>query len=314
MDSQKKTREGYFEKDSDQLSRYQNKSSHKCEAQSPASKLMPKKQTETKCLQKSSCTSATKKFKSSTNSLKSKPNGTFKPNNNDRFYLDILQERSKSSSEPKPSEASVNEPPLFSPNSDLKDMTEKYKLLEKKYARLQNENQKLLKDNKTMKKLLAKSQTVNMYKDIQLMEKNSIKTQRMLFTDFEQYFEQDQMKTLRSINKGKSKDSTFVTQIMEYIYPGGVGGKCVSSKRGRKERENRAVISPDKRDILKEMLTERITNENVPETDVFERCGRLNTIIGYAITTLRKRAISADSTTVSEDTTSALPQTTMQFR
>lgn len=219
----------------------------------------------------------------------------------DAIYLNIISNRERAALA-LPTEAGsecpgTSDPPIVAVSTDAErevNFKVKYLDLQKKYSELEAENKKLLKDNKILKKLLNKAESVNMYKDHQLMERNVVSSTAMLFEKYEITFSSHHLKELRSIPGGKSQDSAFVNKIMACFYPGGVEQKCVAMKKG--QQKGRTPITPDKLEIIDKMLKERIMSEKVPGNVVVERHSRLNTLIGYALTNLRRKSIPIEQT------------------
>lgn len=163
--------------------------------------------------------------------------------------------------------------------------------LRKRNEELEAENRKLLKDNKSMKMLMKKYEQVNMIKDIQLNKQQTItvppKADEILFKSKEAFFELEQIKRLRSCKKGKSNDSTFVTNLVSYLWPDGNVEKLCVAKRGTSIKKDR--ISPRKKKIIDEMLEERVCSENIDEGEKLSRCERSNRLIGFALTNIKRR-------------------------
>lgn len=77
---------------------------------------------------------------------------------------------------------------------------------------------------------------------------------------------------------------------MTCFYPDGVEQKCVSMKKS--EQKGRTPITPDKLEIIDDMLKERIMSEKVSAQVVVERRSRLNVLIGYALNKIRRKSIA----------------------
>lgn len=216
----------------------------------------------------------------------------------DAIYLNIISNREKATpvsptvagSECK---ATHDSPIVTDSESDV-NLKAKYVELQKKYIELEVENKKLLKDNKLLKKLLSKAESVNMYKDHQLIERNVISNTAMLFEKYASSFTSHHLKELRSISGGKPQDCTFVSKIVECFYPEGVEHKCVAKKRG--QQKEKTPITPDKLEIIGKMLKERIMSEKVSGNVIVERHSRLNTLIGYALQNKKRKPISIEQT------------------
>lgn len=161
-------------------------------------------------------------------------------------------------------------------------------LLRQRCTELESENRKLLKDNKMMKKLLKKYENVNMIKDIRLMN-TQVGPDRLLFKNQEQFFNPKQLKKIRSLRKGQKADSTLVYKLVEYLFEGqDVHDLCVSNKR----TGHRKPISPGKKEMIGNMLEERIDSEQITAEEKMKRNERVNALVGYAINNLRKKRAS----------------------
>lgn len=220
--------------------------------------------------------------------------------NTDSFYLNIVQEREKNESDLEfkdrispAANNQVNDQPNLNSNTEQPDFKVKFELLREKYVKLQNENTQLLKDNQTLKKLLKKSERVNLLKDIELNKKRLSETTEMLFSKIEHSFTQKQLKALILIKRGKTKDSTFVKQLMKFLYPNGVENLTI---RVQKKNERKTIVPPKDVDLINNMLTERVRSEGVSESEVHERIGRTNVLIGYAIGNLNRKPSALTST------------------
>lgn len=212
-------------------------------------------------------------------------------------YLQLLEENSESSHGRANTPTSTATPSLIPPPtptlslSPVTDWKDEFELLEKKYDEVNAENQKLMSDNQGLKKLLRKSQHLNMFKDLQLQKQLSIgasKPTRMLFHEYETQFSKEHLKELRSVRKGKEKDATFLTKLVGFLYPNGVEQKCVK-KRKDTVKKGKIPISPDKYELLENMFVERIRSECVTDEVTLERCGRFNKVLGYSLITVQRK-------------------------
>lgn len=159
----------------------------------------------------------------------------------------------------------------------------KVAMLEEKCAALETQNKQLMKDNKALKKLLSESKSINLYKDIQLknLKKNdrSNEVKPLLFAKYKDKFTEEQLFELRSVSKGKSKDSEFMTLLVDFLYGKNVDKMCIRQKKGSTKTE----IDNDTMAMIGKMLEERVNTEGIPQQEVVMRCGSLNRIIGNGI-------------------------------
>lgn len=109
------------------------------------------------------------------------------------------------------------------------------------------------------------------------------------------------MKELRSIPNEERNDSTFVTKCIDYLY----GGKHYLIDRVAtfvKVPNGKKPISPEKIEIVSNMLQERLDSESLPDELSSHRFGRLNQLLNNAISTARKSNKSVSSTTAAHST------------
>lgn len=145
---------------------------------------------------------------------------------------------------------------------------------------------------KFAKKLLRQSSGLLLEKDIQIKQlmERSIENRDIpndaLFAKHSNNFEHEELKAIRSTQPGFKNDSTFVLKIMRALYKGNELEKLKNrTATGRKYNGNeKREISFEKKDIIKEMLLERINDEvrdNIADT--CKRLKRINDLIRSAI-------------------------------
>lgn len=165
-----------------------------------------------------------------------------------------------------------------------------------KVSALEIENSKLKKDNKDLKKLLNKSNQVNLHKDLlikqlkkQINENNSSsinsssqnKKQKILFDQFENKIDRSDLITLRSINDKKEKDSSFVLKCLHILYKNDL---TVLNKRcATKTKPTKQELTPDKKSIINELFFERLSSMNLCPEDEQERKLRFRYLLSNAI-------------------------------
>lgn len=213
-----------------------------------------------------------------------------------KIYCDsLLEQVQQSTRESEPKETRQNSLNPSTIGSEKEATLEEYDALRKKCKDLELQNSKLVKDNRALKKLLDASKSTNLYKDLKitrLKASNSVaessEPKSMLFKDYESYFTHSEMKGLRSFGKGKRKDAAFITSCVKFVYQGDVvriRKKCSGDRRIK----GKEPISPDKKELLTKMFNERLEADQTNDENGFERCGRLNRLIGDAIYNLTKR-------------------------
>lgn len=176
--------------------------------------------------------------------------------------------------------------------------------LENDNEQLQKKNAKLLKDNQAMKKLLDTAKNLNLYKDIKIqqLKYNSMpnlmpnltaitasgSTSKILFEKYEDHFEAAELIELRSCGKGKRQDCGFITKCIRFLYHENmaqIANKC----SGDRKIKNKTPISPGKKVLMENMLSERVESEGVDELTALERRERFNRLVGDSIHNLTKR-------------------------
>lgn len=182
------------------------------------------------------------------------------------------------------------------------ELTNENEILKKTNVILEKENAKQKKDNGALKKLLDSSKSMNLLKDLKIEKLKTLTlTQSVVgdtiennnpmqlpFREHEMYFSSEQMLELRSIGKGKARDSSFITKCLTYFYGGSIdviAGKCSGPKR----MKGKTCVSPDKKSLMGNMLNERVECEGVEEAIFLERTERLNRLIGDGIYNIVKR-------------------------
>lgn len=180
---------------------------------------------------------------------------------------------------------------------DTNNLLEANKILEKKCKDLESANAKLMKDNRALKKLLDASKSMNLFKDVKIKQLRSTESvcmtessvdNRMLFKSHEAYFTAAEIKDLRSLGKGKRKDAAFITKCVDFLYKSDktqILNKC----SGDRKIKGKTPISPHKQESLAKMLQERVEADKTSDEDDFERCSRINRLMGDAIYNLTKR-------------------------
>lgn len=90
---------------------------------------------------------------------------------------------------------------------------------------------------------------------------------------------EDQLFQLRSISKGKPKDSKFITMLLDFLYGENMENMCVREKKGH----SKIGIPDSTLTMIGEMLSERVNSEDIPPQTVLMRCDRLIRLIGDGI-------------------------------
>lgn len=184
--------------------------------------------------------------------------------------------------------------PIEKSRNQLIDDFEKFKEIN---ASLVKENKKLRDDNKILKKMLNISKSVVFRKCLEDKFNQSNQEPKILFQDFENSFDLHEINTLRSVGRGKGKDSQFVSKCFAFLYKNDaniMAKKCVSSKHSK----NKSEISPNKQLLIQNMLRERIKAEQDTETNQFKRNDRFRKLLSTAIYHNNRKAKNAKKSIV----------------
>lgn len=154
------------------------------------------------------------------------------------------------------------------------------------------------KNLRIAKNLLRQSNDLNVQKDLKikrLVEQSGDSDVKSndLYDEYSTKFNADELKAIRSTGPGISNDSTFILNIMRSLYKDEEMKKLDNrSATGRKYKgEAKAEISFEKKELMKNMLTHRITGELKNHfgavDEISKRIGRLNELVRSAIHNIR---------------------------
>lgn len=150
------------------------------------------------------------------------------------------------------------------------------------------ENEELKKENRKLKKDLAgltklHNQTCRAYvkKDlkIKLLEKRS-SPKELIFEKHKNVLGEATLIALRKIDGNRRSDSTFILKVMRKLY-----------ENDLKDVKGPGEIPPDKKEFLKEILTERLVYENIDEIEADDRVNRLNELLKNAIVSMSRSKV-----------------------
>lgn len=182
-----------------------------------------------------------------------------------------------------------------SKNTELKTENEELKsknaLLQLKCAKLKSENQKYLRDLKSMKKLLNETCVLQASKELKLriLEKKNAEGKRM-FDDHVESLGENALSKLRRVPVSRRSDSIFVLRIMQNLYSNKTQDLEMKTACGRSQN---GFISPKNKSIVEDLLTERLLNLNLSEKDFTERLTRVNKLINNAINNILRQKVSS---------------------
>lgn len=188
-----------------------------------------------------------------------------------------------------------------------------------KVVTLENEISKLKKDNSDLKKLMNKSNQINLKKDLLIAElkkqidenRSSIlnsashikdKKQKILFEQFEDKIQKTDLIRLRSINDTKEKDSTFILQSLKILYKEDIS--ALSKKTATTTTSTKQEMTPEKKCAIQQLFSERLSAMNLSAEQELDRQSRFRCLLSNAISSVNK---TTKTSTDSSHTTSTPP-------
>lgn len=157
--------------------------------------------------------------------------------------------------------------------------------------------------NKTSRLVVLKDIKIN---DI-LQNKFDLNSRRYLFEDFSNTFNDKQLTELRSILPGKSGDATVVRLALQYLYEKNIN--ILQNRTAVRYGLNKTPISPEKKNIIKEVLKERLSCEKISEQSRFDRQENVNSLIKTGIKNItNKKSQSSNYTITNNSNTSNINQ------
>lgn len=180
--------------------------------------------------------------------------------------------------------------------------SEELRTLKEENQKLKSENAKLLKDNKLLKMLLNEAKSCIFKKDLKInkIEEKSKKNDQILYQKFEKCFTREEMKHLRSIKTGERSDSTFILKCLTYLY-GGTNNLVNRVPTSGKVPLGKMPLTPEKIDMMAEMLQERIESEGITnETAMVRKC-RMPKLLNNAFTTANRPSTAKAACEISKN-------------
>lgn len=101
----------------------------------------------------------------------------------------------------------------------------------------------------------------------------------LIFNKFEQKLEASILKALRSVPTGQRNDSSFVLKLVRHLYEKDFSVLFERSAGGK----NKTAITPTKKNIINEILRERVITEEEEAFRAELRINRVDTLINDAI-------------------------------
>lgn len=157
-------------------------------------------------------------------------------------------------------------------------------------------NQKLTEDLKKAVMLINEFNAINLNKDIEIVRLSKkveavsleCRNDQSLFSEFRNTFSEIQLKELRSVPSGISRDSTFVLKCMRFLYTDASVLLHISMTGKPFKQQKKEKMCEKNVDVIKKILNQRIASEEIDLINVSIRMRRLSKLIRDAIDTIRK--------------------------
>lgn len=108
----------------------------------------------------------------------------------------------------------------------------------------------------------------------------------ILFEQFNDALAENQLSTLRSIEKSKKGDSTFILNCVRFLYSDGLARLTHKSMYGASKGEPKEPITPQKLTQMEAMYVERLNSLVIEEAEKIDREKKFNRHINRAITNI----------------------------
>lgn len=181
-------------------------------------------------------------------------------------------------------------------NTNIDSLIQENETLKEKNQVLNEEKRILEKNLKQAKILLRKASDLNLQNDLQinmlkkqldLQGKKHFTDDQILFVTHSERFAQNDFKRIRSVRAGRRNDAVFVRFVMNGLYKNEETKLSERRASSRKYKgSSKLEVSADKKQIIRDMLEERIVQELGNSTEDLEfdgRFKRLNDLIRFAL-------------------------------
>lgn len=177
-----------------------------------------------------------------------------------------------------------------------------HKSLQPNWKFEKKKNQKLIEDLKKAVMLINEFNAINLNKDIEIVRLSKkveavsleCRNDQSLFSEFKNTFSEIQLKELRSVPSGISRDSTFVLKCMRFLYTDPSVLLHISMTGKPFKQQKKEKMCEKNVDVIKKILNQRIASEEIDLINVSIRLGRLSKLIRDAIDTIRKSVRSCN--------------------
>lgn len=148
-----------------------------------------------------------------------------------------------------------------------------------------------MKDNKSLKHMFSKCTKVNLKEDLEIKQLAKKEEEHkvhnpLIFNNFENIFEASELTTLRSIPFSSSRDSSFILQVLRFLYKDDLS--ILNSRTASTKVANKDPISPEKKTILVGLYNERLSSLKLTDLDLDSRNAKLNEFVMTGINNIRK--------------------------
>lgn len=106
---------------------------------------------------------------------------------------------------------------------------------------------------------------------------------KILFEKYKGVLGEVQLSKLRSIDIGRSGDSSFILNAVRFIYSENLAKLKNKSVTGCTKTKKTEAMSPEKLDQLRSLYNERIIHINEPKDERNDRLNKFNRLVGRAI-------------------------------
>lgn len=161
---------------------------------------------------------------------------------------------------------------------------------------------------------LKKSASLNLQKDLKIESlENQLKKfdkKKAKINEAHRFiFSTNEIKSFQSVGSGSRNDSTFVSRVLIALYKNNTSSLQSKSVRGQKHKNTKKnSLTPEKIQLVTEMLKERIMSESDDSAIVSDRLSKVNIHLKNAIQNNNKKN-KVTSTVTSSPQTQMMPQT-----
>lgn len=207
---------------------------------------------------------------------KSKAVGADIPENAKDFYQQHLPKKSQKSTD---FNSSVEECVKCMPQ--IKVLKEQLEQIKSENLKLTTENQKLRNDFAGLLKVHKETCRLYVNKDlkVKVLEKKIIPQAKVLYDTFKSDLGETVLIQLRKLKANKASDSTFILNCIRGLFKDPADLILISACG----KSQNSTLPPKKREIIDSIFLERLTSENIDDSERSARYLRINRLINNAI-------------------------------